>query len=35
MKAVLFPGNKEVRVVKNRPDPRSGLGEVPIRKEHS
>lgn len=31
MKAVLFPGNKEVRVVGDRPDPSPGLGEVLIK----
>lgn len=31
MKAVLFPGDKEVRVVDDRPDPRPGLGEVLIK----
>jgi threonine dehydrogenase-like Zn-dependent dehydrogenase len=31
LKAVLFPGDKEVRVVDDRPDPKPGLGEVLIR----
>lgn len=31
MKAVLFPGDKEVRVVNDRPDPVPGFGEVLIR----
>lgn len=31
MKAVLFPGNEEVRVVNDHPDPSPGLGEVLIK----
>lgn len=31
MKAVLFPGDKEVRVIDDRPEPRPGLGEVLIK----
>jgi len=31
VKAVLFPGKKEVRVVDDRPDPSPGLGEVLIK----
>jgi threonine dehydrogenase-like Zn-dependent dehydrogenase len=31
LKAVLFPGDKEVRVIDDRPEPRPGLGEVLIK----
>ena len=31
MKAVLFPGNEEVRVVNDHPDPSPRLGEVLIK----